>query len=99
MRLFSCAELAYQATKQALRDYWRSRRVSRMKSDELATLYPNLSPDELERARENLRQYLLLAWEIWETHEKRSAHFDGSEPPLYDQGKVDSPNKNNSPNL
>jgi hypothetical protein len=66
-----------------------------MKSDELAALYPRLSPDEREAAREHLRQYLLLAWEIWETHEKNAqptvAPFDPKQPPLYDQGKVDSP--------
>jgi len=62
-----------------------------MKSDKLAALYPNLSPDDLEAAREHLRQYLLLAWEIWEAHEKRSVPFDGGKSALYDQGKVDSP--------
>jgi hypothetical protein len=60
-----------------------------MKNEALARLYPNLSPDELEEAKENLDQYLMLAWEIWE-----AAH-----PALTPGGadstikvKVDSPN-------
>jgi hypothetical protein len=38
-------------------------------NDELATLkalYPNLSPEELALAKENLDRYLSLAWEIYE---------------------------------
>lgn len=34
--------------------------------DALKALYPNLSPDELILAKENLDQYLSLAWEIYE---------------------------------
>jgi hypothetical protein len=34
--------------------------------DELRSLYPNLSDDELTAAKENLDRYLLLAWEILE---------------------------------
>jgi len=37
-----------------------------MKYEALARLYPHFSPEELEEAKENLDQYLLLAWEIWE---------------------------------
>jgi len=38
-------------------------------NDELAALkvlYPNLSPQELVLAKENLDRYLSLAWEIFE---------------------------------
>ena len=38
-------------------------------NDELAALkalYPNLSPEELVLAKENLDRYLSLAWEIYE---------------------------------
>jgi len=55
-----------------------------MKSEELAALYPNLPPEELRVAEENLKQYLLLAWEIWEMKEKRSQPitqaFDDANP-------------------
>ena len=34
--------------------------------DPLKALYPNLSPEELVLARENLDRYLSLAWEIYE---------------------------------
>jgi hypothetical protein len=32
----------------------------------IRVLYPKLTDKECEEAAENLRQYLLLAWEIWE---------------------------------
>jgi hypothetical protein len=32
----------------------------------LKALYPNLSPEELELAKENVDRYLSLAWEIFE---------------------------------
>jgi len=34
--------------------------------DELKLLYPELNPEELRLARENLNRYLALAWEIFE---------------------------------
>jgi hypothetical protein len=34
--------------------------------DTLKALYPNLSPEELVLAKENLDRYLSLAWEIFE---------------------------------
>jgi hypothetical protein len=34
--------------------------------DTLKTLYPNMSPEELVLAKENLDRYLSLAWEIYE---------------------------------
>jgi len=40
-----------------------------MKSLELKELYPDLSPDELLAARDNLDQYLEIAWEIFEDAE------------------------------
>jgi hypothetical protein len=61
----------------------------------LKALYPNLSPEELELAEENLDRYLSLAWEIFEDSRLAAR----SEPPLssLDQhlavpskGKVDS---------
>jgi hypothetical protein len=64
-----------------------------MNQDALAKLYPNLSPDELVEAKENLDRYLLLAWEIWETK------LNAQAPTLTDlsagsriKAKVDSPN-------
>lgn len=36
---------------------------------EFKTLYPNLSPDDLIVAKENLDRYLALAWEVWEERE------------------------------
>jgi hypothetical protein len=62
-----------------------------MQNEELRALYPKLSEAELEEARENLRAYLTLAWEIWEAHPER---FDAVHPEPYDQGKVDSPQTN-----
>ena len=61
----------------------------------LAKLYPHYSPEELQEAKENLDQYLLLAWEIWE--EEQSTLTQG-ETSLTIKAKVDSPNIN-SPNL
>jgi hypothetical protein len=64
---------------------------------ELKPLYPDLSPEELEEAKENLRQYLLIAWEIWESQHKQEA--EASRAPLTQEAlgstikaKVDSPN-------
>lgn len=59
-----------------------------MNLDALAKLYPTLSPDELVEAKENLSQYLLLAWEIWEA--KQSTLTDQS-PSSRIKAKVDSP--------
>ncbi len=35
-------------------------------NEDLAALYPDLSPEELELAKENIDRYLSLAWEIFE---------------------------------
>lgn len=40
---------------------------------EIRALYPNLSPDDLAAAKENLDRYLILAWEIWEEHNSAAA--------------------------
>ncbi len=37
--------------------------------DELQSLFPNLSPDQLREAKDNLDAYLMLAWEIMEEAE------------------------------
>jgi hypothetical protein len=37
-----------------------------MKDDAFAQVFPNLSEAKLNEAKENLDQYILLAWEIWE---------------------------------
>ena len=44
-----------------------------MKSIELKDLYPNLTPEELVIARDNLDQYLEIAWEIFEDAELDAA--------------------------
>jgi hypothetical protein len=36
---------------------------------EIRALYPDLSPEDLAAAKENLDRYLMLAWEIWEERE------------------------------
>jgi hypothetical protein len=83
------------------------RLVSIMSLADLKRLYPHLSQEKLEEAEENIKQYLLLAWDIWEAREKRRAgavpqSFDVPNEPPYDQGKVDSlpgNTNNNSTNL
>ena len=57
--------------------------------EHLKALYPNLSPEELRAAEENLDQYLLLAWELWEADQ---APLTAKEAPDTILGKVDSPN-------
>jgi alcohol dehydrogenase YqhD (iron-dependent ADH family) len=37
-----------------------------MDAEALAQLFPSLSKTQLDEAKENLDQYILLAWEIWE---------------------------------
>lgn len=66
-----------------------------MKLEDLARLYPTLTPDELEEAGENLRQYLLLAWEIWE-REQASLTPDATDRTI--KAKVDSLKQNLPPN-
>lgn len=56
--------------------------------EQLKALYPNLSPEELTAAKENLDQYLLLAWELWETEQ---ATLTDKEATVTILGKVDSP--------
>jgi hypothetical protein len=60
-----------------------------MKHEDLARLYPSLSPAQLDAAKENLDQYLLLAWEIWE-EEQAALTQSGSDFRI--KAKVDSKN-------
>jgi|GEM_PF-5716980 len=67
-----------------------------MKIEDLRRLYPALSPEKLEEAGENLRQYLLLAWEIWEKEQATEQAAEQStltqkEADLRIKAKVDSP--------
>ena len=67
-------------------------------NDELATLkalYPNLCPEELVLAKENLDRYLSLAWEIYEDSRltalcEPATDFPQSPSRGSIQGKVDS---------
>ena len=60
--------------------------------DALAKLYPQLTPEELVEAKENLDRYLLLVWEIWEDEQKRKASpLTQGEPGSRIKAKVDSP--------
>jgi hypothetical protein len=70
----------------------------------LKALYPDLSPEELVVARDNLDRYLSLAWEIFE----KSQRFSRGGPPessrevdlaVGSKGKVDSPKTNHPPNI
>lgn len=65
-----------------------------MKNEALARLYPNLSEEQLQEAKENLDLYLLLAWEIWEEEQaaKRS-NLTRDDPSFTIKAKVDSPKK------
>jgi hypothetical protein len=67
-----------------------------MRIDALRKLYPKLSIEELERAKDNLDRYLLLAWEISEDKQIEDASTPA--PSLTQaasgssmEGKVDSP--------
>jgi hypothetical protein len=60
--------------------------------EELAKLYPQYSPEELVEAKENLEQYLLLAWEIWEAElNAKESTLTEPEASLRIKAKVDSP--------
>ena len=55
-------------------------------------LYPALTDDELQIARENLDAYLELAWEIFEdAREQEDAGLTEATSSSTIQGKVDSP--------
>jgi hypothetical protein len=67
-----------------------------MRIDALKKLYPSLSTEELERAKDNLDRYLLLAWEISEDKQIEDASTTASSltQVAYGssiEGKVDSP--------
>jgi hypothetical protein len=48
--------------------------------EKLRELYPDLTEEELEIAKENLDRYLLLAWDIVQESQRDSqADFDGRE--------------------
>jgi hypothetical protein len=53
-----------------------------MRIEDLRALYPGLTPEELQEAGDNLDQYLLLVWEIWEMKEARAIHVDPPSPEL-----------------
>lgn len=55
-----------------------------MQDEALARLYPNLSQEELLIAKENLKQYLLLAWEIWAREQAKLEWEGGSTDPPFD---------------
>jgi hypothetical protein len=60
----------------------------------LKVLYPNLSPEELELAEENLDRYLSLAWEIYEDSPlarcEPAPSSPNHHPAVLSEGKVDS---------
>jgi hypothetical protein len=63
--------------------------------DPLKALYPNLSPEELVLAMENLDRYLSLAWEIFEdarlpTRCEPAPSFPKDHLAVGSKGKVDS---------
>jgi len=67
--------------------------------DTLKALYPNLSPEELVLAKENLDRYLSLAWEIYEDSLVVSGHepspsFPKDHLAVGSKGKVDSQQTN-----
>ena len=62
-----------------------------MISDLWKELYPALTDDELQIARENLDAYLELAWEIYEdVQEQQHAGLTEAASSSTIQGKVDS---------
>jgi hypothetical protein len=75
-------------------------------TEKLKRLYPRLSADELEIAKESLDEYLLLAWEILEedshgttgnqavTPSARMPSLTGAKTSPKIQAKVDSPQIN-----
>jgi len=61
-------------------------------ADKLKELYPNLSEEELTAAEENLRAYLLLAWEVYEeVHGLTAAALTVAATGSSMEAKVDSP--------
>jgi hypothetical protein len=59
----------------------------------LGALYPNLSPEELMAARDNLDRYLSLAWEIFEESQLLPQSSPEGHLAVGSKGKVDSPKK------
>ena len=64
--------------------------------DKLRSLYPTLTEEELLVAKENLDQYLLLAWEIFQEREGNDSTLTlrTNDPSM--NAKVDSPKNNAS---
>lgn len=62
----------------------------RMDIERIRALYPRLSDEELETARENLVKFAAFVWEECERRAGRDRLFDKGNAPPYDQGKVDS---------
>lgn len=67
-----------------------------MLHEELRALFPNIPDEEFARAKENLDQYLLLAWEIMEEQKEREASLTQNADDHSIEAKVDSPNPRNS---
>ena len=83
------------ATPSTLREAQPSDTLERMNSDdemaELKILYPNLSPEELVIAKENLDRYLTLAWEIFEDAQMESREHDPDTfSPFASRGKIEA---------
>lgn len=64
-----------------------------MNEEELAQLFPSFSKAQLDEAKENLDQYILLTWEIWE--DEQSTLTAGKLNPTI-KSKVDSSQKPNN---
>ncbi len=64
-----------------------------MVPDELRSLYPGLSDEEILVVKENIDRYLLLAWEIMKEAQN---HLDGNDAASYDECKGRFP-KNPNP--
>lgn len=60
---------------------------SKMHALDLASLYPNLSSEELEEAKENLRQYVAVALRVFERLESDPKAMERFEALLDSRGQ------------
>jgi len=58
--------LSFHTESCVLRETGGLIRLVFMTDEAFAQLFPNLSEAQLNEAKENLDQYIVLAWEIWE---------------------------------
>ena len=66
-----------------------------MSGDPVKDLFPSLSEDELQQARENLDLFLALSWEIFEDScAVHSVSLDASPVPGQDSGERSIPQTN-----